>query len=58
MNRRRELDSEESPQEMLMGNGPLPLQEEEGDDLILNNGEVEEEGEASQTVTSEQNPDE
>ena len=60
-------DSDESPQgirvpvepgQLLMGNGPLPIQEEEGDEYIINHVESEEEGEASQTVTSEQNPDE
>ena len=59
-----ELDSDSSggiripvePGQMLMGNGPLPIQEGEGDELIINHVDDEEEEEASQTVTSEQNP--
>ena len=41
--------------QMLMGNGPLPIQEGVGDELIINHVGEEEEDETSQTVSSEHN---
>ena len=41
--------------QMLMGNGPLPIQEGVGDELLINHVEEEEDDETSQTVSSELN---